>query len=129
MPGKRNRILIAEDFEDNRIALKLMLKLAGFEALEACDGEQALEIVQRDRPDLVLMDISLPLIDGLQATRALRAETDFRRLPIIIISAYDSEETRIEAQAAGGTDYLTKPIDFEHLKKMIERYLNERVEV
>jgi CheY-like chemotaxis protein len=121
--AKPHRILIAEDLDENRIALKLMLKLAGFEPLEACDGEQAIEIVRRERPDLVLMDISLPIIDGLQATRELRADADLGQLPIIIVSAYDNPETRDEARASGGTDYISKPIEFDQLKEMIERYL------
>jgi two-component system cell cycle response regulator DivK len=121
--AKPNRILIAEDLDENRIALKLMLKLAGFEPLEARDGEQAIEVVRRERPDLVLMDISLPIIDGLQATRELRADPELRQLPIIIVSAYDNPETREEARASGSTDYISKPIEFDQLKGMIERYL------
>jgi CheY-like chemotaxis protein len=103
--------------------LKLMLKYAGFEVTEAGDGQEAIEAVRRDRPDLVLMDISLPVIDGLQATRTLRAEAEFEGLPIIIISAYDSQESYDEAITSGGTGYISKPIDFEELKKMIMKYL------
>jgi CheY-like chemotaxis protein len=124
MPGKSYRILIAEDFEDNRIALKLMLNLAGFEVIEAGDGQQAIEAVRCDKPDLVLMDLSLPVIDGFEATRRLRAEAEFERLPIIIISAYDSEESRDDAFSSGGTDYLCKPVEFDDLKMMIDKYLN-----
>lgn len=123
MSAKLPRILIAEDLDENRIALKLMLKLAGFDPLEACDGKQAIEIVRSEKPDLVLMDISLPIIDGLQATRSLRADAGLGQLPIIIVSAYDNPETRDEAQASGGTDYISKPIEFDHLKEMIMKYL------
>jgi len=123
MSAKPSRILIAEDFDENRIALKLMLKLAGFEPLEASDGEQALEMVRSERPDLVLMDISLPIIDGLQATREIRADAGLEQLPIIIVSAYDNPETRDEARASGGTDYISKPIEFDQLKEMIVKYL------
>jgi CheY-like chemotaxis protein len=126
MSGERYRILIAEDFDENRIALKLMLRFAGFEALEACDGRQAVEMVRSERPDLVLMDISLPVIDGLQATREIRADTEFARLPIIIVSAHDNQETTHEAFTAGGTDYISKPIDFDELKKLIEKHLSEK---
>jgi CheY-like chemotaxis protein len=125
MTAKKRRILIAEDFEDNRVALKLMLKLAGYEAFEAVDGQQAVEITEQEKPDLVLMDISLPTIDGLQATRAIRAIAEFQNLPIIIVSAHDNEQTRDDAQEAGGTGYITKPIEFEDLKKMIEGQLGE----
>jgi two-component system, cell cycle response regulator DivK len=123
MSAQSPRILIAEDLDENRIALKLMLKLAGFEPLEACDGEQAIEIARRERPDLVLMDISLPIVDGLQATRKLRADAGLGQLPIIIVSAYDNPETRDEARDSGGTDYISKPIEFDQLKEMIEKYL------
>ncbi len=119
----KKRILIAEDFEDNRIALKLMLNLAGYEAIEAEDGQQAVHRTVEDKPDLILMDISLPTIDGLQATRAIRAHAEFSKLPIVIVSAHDTEESRNEAQSSGGTDYLTKPIEFEELKNLIERLL------
>lgn len=126
MTEKQPRILIAEDFEDNRIALKLMLKLAGFDVLEAEEGPQAVAIVRREKPDLVLMDISLPGLDGLEVTRQLRAEPEFAQLPIIIISAYDDQSNRDQAQAAGGTAYLSKPIEFEQLRALIARHLAKR---
>lgn len=124
MSERKHRILIAEDFDDNRTALKLMLNLAGFDVLEAVDGRQAVEAVWRDRPDLVLMDITLPVIDGLQATREIRSHAEFQHLPIIIVSAHDNEEMRQQAVAAGGTAYISKPIEFEELKKMITDCLN-----
>ena len=123
MTSKKHRILIAEDFEDNRIALILMLKLAGYEPLEAIDGQQAIDVIEREKPDLVLMDISLPTIDGLQATRTIRSNAEFQKLPIIIVSAHDNEQTRNEAEEAGGTNYITKPIEFEELKKVIVEHL------
>jgi CheY-like chemotaxis protein len=125
MPGETYRILIAEDFDDNRVALKLMLELSGFETLEACDGREAIEIARRDKPDLILMDITLPLIDGLQATRELRANAELNHIPIIIVSAHDNPDTREEARAAGGADYLSKPIEFDELKQLIRKYLGK----
>jgi CheY-like chemotaxis protein len=124
MVRRSYRILIAEDFEENRTALKLMLKLAGFEVLEASDGQEAVNLTLRHRPDLVLMDISLPEIDGLQATRQLRCNEEFKQLPIIIISGYDNPETRDEVSSAGGTDFMSKPIEFDELKKLIEMHLS-----
>ncbi len=115
------RILIAEDLEENRHALRLLLKLAGFACLEAADGRAAVEIALRERPALVLMDLSLPVLDGLQAVRELRAAG--AQMPIIIVSAYDDAETRARARAAGAHDYVTKPLDFELLKKRIEALL------
>lgn len=125
MTERKPRILIAEDFEDNRIALKLILNHAGFDVIEAEDGRQAVEAVWRERPDLVLMDITLPVIDGLQATREIRDNAEFQRLPIIIVSAHDSEEVRQQAAEAGGSEYISKPVEIAELKKLIEDCLTE----
>ena len=119
MTEKKPRILIAEDFEENRIALKLILKHAGFDVIEAENGQQAVDAVRREEPDLVLMDITLPGIDGLQATREIRRDQKFERLPIIVVSAHDSEDVRREAVEAGGSEYVNKPIEIEELKKLI----------
>ena len=123
MVSKPQRILIAEDSDENRIALMLMLQLVGYAPIEARDGTQALAAARRLRPDLILMDISLPGIDGLEATRALRAEEDFRALPIIVISAHDDQASRDAARHAGANDFLSKPIEFEEIRKLIERQL------
>jgi CheY-like chemotaxis protein len=124
MIEKRPRILIAEDFEENRVALKLILRHTGFDVIEAEDGRQAIEAVRREKPDLVLMDVTLPVVDGLQATREIRNDEEFKRLPIIIISAHDSEEVRQRSADAGGTAYISKPIEIEELKKLISDCLN-----
>jgi CheY-like chemotaxis protein len=124
MTEKKPRILIAEDFEENRIALKLILKHTGFDVIEAENGQQAIDAVRREEPDLVLMDISLPVIDGLQATREIRGEEKFEQLPIIIVSAHDSEEIRRQASEAGGSGYISKPIELEGLKKLIDDCLS-----
>ncbi|MCI0666100.1 MAG: response regulator [Acidobacteria bacterium] len=121
MDGNPFCILIAEDHEDNRVALKMMLQLSGYQVLEAADGSEAIEVADRNKPDLILMDISLPAIDGIKATRELRNRA--QKMPIIIVSAYDNEEARDDALHAGGTDYLSKPINFDELKLLIERYL------
>jgi CheY-like chemotaxis protein len=120
MTEKKPRILIAEDFEENRVALKLILKHIGFDVIEAEDGQQAIEAVRREEPDLVLMDITLPVIDGLQATREIRSDEKFRRLPIIIISAHDDDEIRRQADEAGASGYISKPVEIEGLKKLVE---------
>jgi|SRR5215475_5637381 len=124
MTEKKPRILIAEDFEENRVALKLILKHTGFDVIEAEDGQQAIEVVRREEPDLVLMDITLPVLDGLQATREIRSEEKFEQLPIIVVSAHDNEEIRREAAEAGGSEYISKPIEIEELKKLINGCLS-----
>jgi len=126
MTEKMRRILIAEDDEDNRIALKLMLKLSKYDVLEARDGQEALNRIRQDNPDMVLMDISLPVIDGLEATRQIRCETNFQTLPIIIVSGYENQETLDRVKACGGTGYISKPIEFDDLKQMIEKQLANR---
>jgi CheY-like chemotaxis protein len=121
MSGNPFCILIAEDHEDNRVALKMMLQLSGYQVWEAADGSEAIEVASKVNPDLILMDISLPTIDGLKATQELRNRA--QKMPIIIVSAYDNEEARDNALLAGGTDYVSKPINFDDLKTLIERYL------
>ncbi|MBI1762384.1 MAG: response regulator transcription factor [Acidobacteria bacterium] len=116
-----NQILIAEDVAENREALKLLLKFAGFACLEAADGRAAVETALREQPALVLMDLSLPEIDGLQAVRELRAAG--ASMPVIMVSAYDAPETQAQARAAGANDYVTKPLDFDHLKIRIAALL------
>lgn len=123
MTDKLRRILIAEDDDEHRIALKLMLKLSKFDVIEARDGREAVDRVRRDRPDIVLMDLSLPGVDGLQATRELRRDAVFQNLPIIFVTGYDNQETVDRIRACGGTDYISKPIEFDDLKKMIGNYL------
>src|SRR5262245_32486996 len=124
MIEKKCRILIAEDFEENRTALTLILKYAGFDVIEVENGRQAIDAVRQEEPDLVLMDVTLPVIDGLEATREIRSDEKFERLPIIILSAHDSDEIRREAAEAGGSVYLSKPFEVAELKKLIEGCLN-----
>ena len=120
MMEKKSRILIADDFEELRTALTLMLKYAGFDVIEVENGRQAIEAAHQEEPDLILMDVTLPVVDGLQATREIRSEEKFERLPIIILSAHDNEEIRRQAAEAGGSEYLSKPFEVAELKKLID---------
>jgi CheY-like chemotaxis protein len=124
MTQKKSRILIAEDFEENRTALTLILKYAGFDVIEVENGRQAIDAVRQEEPDLVLMDVTLPVLDGLEATREIRSDEKFERLPIIILSAHDNDEIRREAAEAGGSEYLSKPFEVAELKKLIEGCLS-----
>ena len=123
MTDKRNRILLVEDFEDGRIALSKLLQVEGYTVLEATDGAQAIEIAIRERPDLVLMDLSLPVVDGLTATRKIRETPGLEAIPIIALSGYDPAELGSDAQFSGISDYLTKPVDFDLLLDMLSRFL------
>jgi two-component system cell cycle response regulator DivK len=125
MNSEKTVFLVVEDFEDSRFMMRRLLEMAGYEVLEASDGEQAVKIAVDARPALILMDLSLPKLDGLSATREIRKQRVLRDVPIVAVSAHDSAQTRAEALAAGCNDYITKPIDFDILNSVLERYLNE----
>lgn len=117
-------VLLVEDLDDSRFMLRRLLELEGFAVIEARDGAVALEALRKYPCDIVLLDLRLPNIDGLQVTRALRATTQFQSLPIIILSALDDEDTRTEARAAGCNDYLTKPIDLDKLTLLLKKHIS-----
>lgn len=116
-------ILVVEDFEDSRFSLCQLLQFSGHTVLEADSGGTAVEIALRDRPDLILMDMSLPDIDGVEATERIRAGEGDRRTPIVVLSAHDLPSFHERAFAAGCDDYMTKPVDFDELEARISRML------
>ena len=113
--------LVVEDFEDSRFMMRRLLEMAGYKVLEASDGEQAVKMAVESRPVLILMDLSLPKLDGLAATRQIRQKKGLKRVPILAVSAHDSPETRTEALEAGCNEYVTKPIDFDQLHALLQR--------
>ena len=115
--------LVVEDFEDSRFMMRRLLEMAGYSVLEASDGEQAVKIAVEARPVLILMDLSLPKLDGLAATRQIRQKRGLKSVPIVAVSAHDSPQSRTEALEAGCDEYVTKPIDFDHLTKLLQRFL------
>jgi two-component system, cell cycle response regulator DivK len=117
------RVLVVDDFEDSRFSLSRLLEIEGYEVIEATDGAQAIEMAIKDRPDLILMDLSLPVVDGLSATRQIRQNDAMRRVPIIALTAHDLTDVQKVAEEAGCTDYAPKPIDFTQLISMMEKYL------
>ena len=116
-------ILIVEDNEMNRDMLSRRLQRRGYDVLLAVDGAQGLEMAVADSPDLILMDLSLPKVDGWQATRELKASADTRSIPIIILSAHALDHERATALATGCDDFDVKPIDFARLLSKIERFV------
>ena len=118
-------ILVAEDDEDNRDILRTLLTLRGFDVVEAADGQQAVELARLTRPDLILMDLKMPVMNGLAAARAIRqqAEPRLRSVPIVALSAYHPSQHGAVAFAAGCNDYVLKPIDYEQLEAVIERLI------
>ena len=117
------RILLVEDNEMNRDMLSRRLVRKGFEVLVAEDGGKALELVPEERPDLVLMDMSLPVVDGWEATRRLKSAPQTRAIPIIALTAHAMSGDREKALEAGCDDYDTKPIELPGLIDKIERLL------
>ena len=118
-------VLLVEDTEDNRFMMRRLLEMSGYAVIEATNGEEAVRLAQSERPDLILMDLSLPVIDGLAATRAIRKLDGFKETPIVAVSAHDTSDFQSEALTAGCNSYITKPIDFSHLETLIARLLGK----
>lgn len=125
MKTEKKLFLVVEDFEDSRFMMRRLLEMAGYQVLEASDGEQAVKMASEQHPALILMDLSLPKLDGLAATREIRKQKPLRKIPIIAVSAHDSPQTRAEALAAGCNEYITKPIDFDVLSTALDHYVNQ----
>ena len=116
-------ILVVEDTEASRDALARRLQRRGYEVLLAVDGQQAVSVAQSSTPDLILMDLGLPIIDGWEATRQLKADASTKHIPIIVLSAHAMTNDRDLALAAGGDDFDTKPVRFQPLIDKIESLL------
>lgn len=115
------KVLIIEDTENNRVLLTRRLKPKGYEVVLAEDAERGLDIVVAERPDLILMDVGLPGMDGWEATRKLKSNPETRSIPVIALTAHAMQGDRDRALEAGCDDYETKPIDFNRLFEKIER--------
>lgn len=120
------RLLYVEDNEDNIYMLVRRLERHGYEVVVARDGETGMELASREPPDLILMDLSLPGIDGWEASRRLKGRAETRAIPVIALSAHALAGDREKALAAGCDDYDTKPIDFRRLIGKIEAALEAR---
>jgi len=122
---KQAPVLLVEDTEDNRFMMRRLLEMAGYRVVEATNGEEAVKIAQAACPGLILMDLSLPVIDGLAATRLIRQLPDCRSTPIIAVSAHDTSDFQLDAMEAGCNGYVTKPIDFNELEELIAQLLQQ----
>jgi CheY-like chemotaxis protein len=121
MEGRGRSVLIADDHEDTRLMLRTILELNRFYVFEAADGEEAVMLTERERPDLVLMDFSLPILDGLAALRLIRANQTTCNVPIIFLSGHAEPAPQKAVREAGCDDYLNKPIDLHQMVRLIER--------
>jgi CheY-like chemotaxis protein len=117
------KILLIEDNEMNRDMLSRRLTRGGYEVISAEDGERGVAMASSDRPDLILMDMSLPVIDGWEATRRIKATPELRKIPIIALTAHAMATDRDKALGAGCDDFDTKPIELQRLLGKIEMLL------
>jgi two-component system, cell cycle response regulator DivK len=120
------RILVVEDQPDNRQILRDLLTSADFEVIEAEDGEAGLAAAATHHPDLILMDIQLPGLDGYETTRRLKADAALRAVPVIAITAYELNEAEDKARAAGCDAYMAKPISPRQLLAKVREHLSLR---
>ena len=119
------KILLVEDNEMNRDMLSRRLIRKGYEVVMACDGQQGVDMAKSARPDLILMDMSLPVIDGWEATRQVKAEPATQAIPIIALTAHAMTGDRDKALQAGCDDYDTKPVEFPRLLEKIDMLLKK----
>ncbi len=117
--SKDLKVLLVEDFDDTRLFMRLELEEQGFIVFEAENGQVAVETAAREKPDVILMDLTLPLMDGFTATKLIRQNDELKNVPIIAITAHKENDFRSDAKASGFDAYVTKPIDVNWLKELI----------
>jgi len=113
------KVLVVEDVDDTRLFLRLALEDHGFIVFEAENGEKAVENADREKPDVILMDLTMPLMDGFDAAKLIRQNEKLKDVPIIAITAHQETDFRSGAKASGFDAYVTKPIDVQWLKELI----------
>jgi len=117
------KILLVEDNEINRDMMVRRLQRRGYFLVVAVDGQQAIDMAKSEKPDLILMDMSLPVVDGWEATRRIKSDPDVKNIMVIGLTAHAMVGDREQALKAGCDDYATKPVDFEKLVELINRLL------
>ena len=116
-------VMVVEDFEDTRQLLKLLLERKGYYVLEAANGQRAVELAKSAHPRLILMDLSLPVLDGLSATRQIREQGFLNDVLIVAVTAHQEREYREKALAAGCDDFVNKPLDFDRLEALLSNFM------
>lgn len=115
--------MVVEDYDDTRMLLKAGLEGLGYSVLEASNGQEAVDIAGREHPDLILMDLDLPILDGIAATQRIRQQAEMESVPIVAVTAYPLSYTHVKAFAKGCNEYMAKPIDMSELARLVNRYL------
>lgn len=116
-------VMVVEDFEESRVMMRRFLELGGCRVVEAVNGREAVERAAAERPQLILMDLNMPVLDGFTAALRIRESAGTRDVPIIAVTAYDTAEFRAAAKAVGCSGYVAKPLDFKELMSLIDRHL------
>ena len=119
------RILVVEDQDDNRRIIRDLLASTGYEMIEALDGEAGVRLAESEHPDLILMDIQLPVLDGHEATRRIKQNPELRPIPIIVVTSYALSGDDAKAMAAGADAYVAKPFSPRQLLATIRKFLPE----
>jgi DNA-binding response OmpR family regulator len=121
----KSRILLVDDDEDILDITQAFLKSRGYDVILARSGEEALKEVETSRPNLILLDVMMPKMDGFWLCRAIKADPRFRLIPVVFLTAKDDAQSRMEGQKCGGDDYLTKPFDLDALEVRIKAQLKK----
>lgn len=119
------RILVAEDNAVNRELLRELLEQRGYIVTEACSGQEALQMIERERPDLLLLDISMPVLDGFATVRKIRENPNLSALPVLAVTAYAMQGDREKILSSGFDGYLSKPINSQRLANELDRHLSK----
>lgn len=117
-------ILVVDDFDDTRLLLRTWLERKGFNVIEAENGHEAVAQAESGRPDLIIMDLEMPELDGLAATRKIRSLRELDNVPVLAVSAYGAEQFREDALAAGCNEYVSTPFEPEDLEQLIRSFVN-----
>jgi CheY-like chemotaxis protein len=120
-------VLVVEDHDDSRTMLKILLEGFGCRVLEAADGQAAIRLAEGSQPDLILMDVRLPLVDGLTATRTIRERSWLRQVKIVAVTGDASAKSQLDAMAAGCNECLVKPIDFDRLELLVKMLFDKKL--
>lgn len=118
------KILIVDDDEDSRLMLNFLLETWSYQVIEARDGIEAVRVAETERPDLILMDVKLPRLDGFDVTRRIRQSEQTGGVPIVFLSGCAEPHYRNAAIEVGGNDYLVKPLDFDKLENTLDKYID-----